>query len=95
MVTRVLTAALRALALSAVIGGSALAPAPAQAEPEYRRPLVGHEIQRPATDMRYIPACAVIEAPRPKVSSGCAKTQVCKAADGRVTKTCTAWSIIR
>ena len=95
MATRVLTAALRALALSALIGGSALGPAPAQAEPEYRRPSVGREIQRAATDMRYIPACAAIKAARPNVSSGCAKTQVCKAADGRVAKTCTAWSIIR
>ena len=95
MADRVLTDSIRTLALSAVICGAALAPAPAAAQPEYRRPPIAREIQRPATDMRYIPACAALEAPRPKVSSGCAKTQVCKAADGRVTKTCTAWSIIR
>jgi hypothetical protein len=50
---------------------------------------------RAGTDLRVYPACDAIAAPRPKQSSGCDKTQVCKQADGKVSKVCTKWTLIR
>jgi hypothetical protein len=42
-----------------------------------------------------LPYCAAIEAPRPKVSSGCARTAACLLAVGRQSRVCTRWDIIR
>jgi hypothetical protein len=47
-----------------------------------------------AGSVEYVRGCAEIEAPHPKVSSGCDETRVCQLPDGSRSRVCVKWSII-